>query len=505
MLTPKTIRRAGLVALGLASSAVAAPCDIYEDGGTPCVAAHSTTRALYDDFDGALYQVKRSSDGATTDIHPRSRGGTANASEQDSFCQRTTCLISTIYDQSGRGNHLTQAPPGGAASGPEDGGYDYLSSAVGAPVTLRGQKAYGVFISPFTGYRNNNANGTARGDEAQGMYAVVDGTHYNKACCFDYGNAETNSQDTGNGHMEAIYFGEGDGSGRGQGSGSGPWIMADLENGLFTGFDPIKNDANPTINNRFVTAVVKGQPGHWAIRGGNANGGGLSTYYDGGRPNNGYNPMQKEGAIILGIGGDNSNGAQGTFYEGVMTSGYPDSDTENRVQDDIVNANYATTSLNSGPKISVGSSVSFHVTTPGYTDRFISHNGDTVNTQVVSSSSSYGARRQATWIVHKGLANSDCYSFESSDTPGSYIRHSAYQLRVNKNDGSKIFSEDATFCTESGLNGQGDSIRSWSYPARYWRHYTATLYISSNGGPHQYDNRGYFNDDVSFNVNAGLA
>lgn len=29
-----------------------------------------------------------------------------------------------------------------------------------------------------------------------------------------------------------------------------------------------------------------------------------------------------QGAIILGIGGDNSNGAIGTFYEGVMTQGY---------------------------------------------------------------------------------------------------------------------------------------------------------------------------------------
>ncbi len=46
----------------------------------------------------------------------------------------------------------------------------------------------------------------------------------------------------------------------------------------------------------------------------------MSTYYSGQRPD-GYYPMNKEGAIILGIGGDNSNSGQGTFYEGVMTSG----------------------------------------------------------------------------------------------------------------------------------------------------------------------------------------
>ena len=91
----------------------AAPCDIYQSGGTPCVAAHSTTRALYSAFSGSLYQVKRNSDQATSNIAPLSAGGVANAAAQDSFCSGTSCVISIIYDQSGRGNHLTQAPPGG--------------------------------------------------------------------------------------------------------------------------------------------------------------------------------------------------------------------------------------------------------------------------------------------------------------------------------------------------------------------------------------------------------
>ena len=32
---------------------------------------------------------------------------------------------------------------------------------------------------------------------------VIDGTHFNGGCCFDYGNAETNNLDNGNGDMEA--------------------------------------------------------------------------------------------------------------------------------------------------------------------------------------------------------------------------------------------------------------------------------------------------------------
>src|SRR5258707_1264370 len=84
------------------------PCDIYATGGTPCVAAHSTTRALFGAYSGRLYQVRRASDGATTDIGTLAAGGFANAGTQDSFCAGTTCLITVIYDQTSRGNNLTQ-------------------------------------------------------------------------------------------------------------------------------------------------------------------------------------------------------------------------------------------------------------------------------------------------------------------------------------------------------------------------------------------------------------
>lgn len=314
------------------------PCDLYANGGTPCVAAHSTTRALYGSYNGPLYQVRRASDKATRDIGVLSAGGVANAATQDSFCAGTSCVISVIYDQSGRNNRLTQAPPGGF-SGPAAGGYDNLANATAAPITVAGHRAYGVFVAPGTGYRNNATNGVAKGDQPEGMYAVLDGTHYNGGCCFDYGNAETNSRDNGNGTMETIYFGNI--KVWGYGSGNGPWIMADLENGLFSGVNQRYNAGDPSISHRYLTAVVKGGPNRWAIRGGNAQSGGLSTFYNGVRPNvAGYNPMKKEGAIILGIGGDNSHGSAGTFYEGVMTSGYPSDATENAVQTNINAAGY---------------------------------------------------------------------------------------------------------------------------------------------------------------------
>ena len=77
------------------------PCDIYAAAGAPCVAAHSTTRALYASYNGPLYQVLRQSDGKTLDIgviQPVASpmpdaGGYANAAAQDAFCSNTFCWI----------------------------------------------------------------------------------------------------------------------------------------------------------------------------------------------------------------------------------------------------------------------------------------------------------------------------------------------------------------------------------------------------------------------------
>ena len=56
------------------------PCDIYA-AATPCVAAFSTTRALYSSYAGSLYQVARQSDNTTANIGILS-DGYANAAAQ---------------------------------------------------------------------------------------------------------------------------------------------------------------------------------------------------------------------------------------------------------------------------------------------------------------------------------------------------------------------------------------------------------------------------------------
>lgn len=328
------------------------PCDIYGAAGTPCVAAHSTTRALYAAYNGPLYQVSRQSDGKTLDIgviQPTASpladaGGYADAAAQDAFCANTLCLVTKIYDQSPKHNDLLQAPPGPLFPGPAKGAFDTQPIADMAPITIMGHKAYGVYIMPGMGFRNNNATGLAINDEPEGIYYVVDGTHYDSGCCFDYGNASTNGRAVGTGTMETTYFGTA--TAWGSGNGPGPWIMADMEAGLFSGYNAKQNVADPTIDSwRFVTAVVNGGGGNqWDLRGGNAQQGGLTTFYSGVRPgsrtNNDYYPMHKQGAILLGIGGDNGNGSSGTFYEGVMTTGYPTEAVTDAVQANIVAAKY---------------------------------------------------------------------------------------------------------------------------------------------------------------------
>ena len=201
------------------------------------MAAHSTTRALYASYNGPLYQVLRQSDGKTLDIgvvQPVASpvpdaGGYADAAAQDAFCANTYCWITTIYDQSPKHNDLTQAPRGGF-SGPAMGGFNNLPVADMAPITIMGHKAYGVFIEPGMGLRQNDAKGTAVDDQAEGQYWVINGQHYNSGCCFDYGNAEIDSRDDDNGTMETAYYGNA--AAWYHGNPPGPWIMTDQENNL---------------------------------------------------------------------------------------------------------------------------------------------------------------------------------------------------------------------------------------------------------------------------------
>lgn len=308
------------------------PCDIYKDGKTPCVAAHSMVRALFESYDGPLYQVRRTSDNKTMDIPLKSKGGYVNAAVQDSFLGGKPGTISKIYDQSEMGNHLVKSPIGGWLYQPAD-----EAIANDTMIMINGNKAYGCYTHRHMGYRNNTTKGIATGAQSEGIYMVASGKSVNDSCCYDYGNAETNMKNNGTGTMETIYWGSMCYPGFGPCTGKGPWVFADLENGLFQGGETGRNAQNLTVICDYVTAIVKGNSKNYSIRAGDAQNGTLKTMASKApRPA----PNKLEGAIVLGVGGDNSWAARGIFFEGAITSGEPSDSIEDAVQKNIINAGY---------------------------------------------------------------------------------------------------------------------------------------------------------------------
>ncbi len=341
----------------VATAATSGPCDIYASGGTPCVTAHSTTRALFAAYDGPLYQVQRSSDGSYANIGLLAAGGVANAAQQDSFCAGTNCTITKIYDQTANHNDMPISW-GGFWKGPGPNGADVGANATALPLTVGGQKAYGVKVTQGVGYRVDYAKGVPTGAQPEGVYMVTSSNYVNQWCCFDYGSGENSHTDTGNATMNAIEWGTA--CWFGGCTGSGPWVEADLENGMYSSSTGPNQPSYTGVNFPFVTAMEKNNgTTNFTIKYGNANSGGLTTGFSGALPR-GYSPMKTDSSILLGTGGDNSVSGVGYFFEGAVTNGYPTDATENAVQTNLTGAGYSfgggNTGAKTGPLHAVGAS-----------------------------------------------------------------------------------------------------------------------------------------------------
>jgi hypothetical protein len=149
--------------------------------------------------------------------------------------------------------------------------------------------------------------------------------------------------------------------------------------------------------------------------------------------------------------------------------------------------------LDPGPRVSLQST-----TAGGY----IKHDDydDLVVTAPVSAGSSATDKRDATWVQAAGLADPSCISFESVNKPGSYLRHANFQFHLQPNDGSALFSQDATFCPQAGNSGQGTSFRSVNFTDRFIRTFDDTVYLASNGGTNPWDTATSWAGDSSWTV-----
>jgi hypothetical protein len=198
------------------------------------------------------------------------------------------------------------------------------------------------------GYRTSImviGDGVPLGTTAQAIHELVDGTHSDSACCWDFGNVSPDP--TRYGVMNPRFFGV---ACWGRGAGSGPRFMAQLEAGVWAGGtnpgDPgwgaldtnaPPNESNPSSRVQCVLGFLKTNPTTWSLRMADAQtASSVTTAYAGGLPKEWSN----EAGIVLGVGGDNSNSSWGTFYEGAILSGFPGDDVEVAILQNNKDAGY---------------------------------------------------------------------------------------------------------------------------------------------------------------------
>jgi hypothetical protein len=373
------------------------PCDIYAAAGQECVAAYSTVRRLLSTYTGPLYQIRVGSSqfniggqlvtnpnvnadqpgnsqtmpqlGELVDI-PQTADGFADPTIQRERCTLPTiCTVSLLYDQSGRENHMPVAKGGQRAGGvfaPLDDFETVMDER--AALTVGGHPVYSLFMQTRQGYRlATPGNGVPVDQEAQGIYMLADGTRAGGACCWDFGNVTPNPRQFS--EMNTLFFGEGY---WGDGNASPPWFGADFEAGVWMGGsaegepgwgqlypegDPRNNNgiARPPNPNNPSMAGVEFALGFlktdddadntYVLRMANASTATeIQTAHRGRYPKLSF-PMgahgaDNQGAVVLGVGGDNSNNSFGTFYEGAVVAGFPDDATELAVMQNIQAAGY---------------------------------------------------------------------------------------------------------------------------------------------------------------------
>jgi hypothetical protein len=374
---------------------VEGPCDIYEAAGQPCVAAYSTIRRLRSAYTGPLYQIRVGSSpfnigglvvtnpnvnadqagnsqtmpqpGELVDI-PQTADGFADASVQQERCPLgTTCTVSLLYDQSGRENHMPVAKGGQRAGGvfaPLDDFETVMDAR--AAINVGGHPVFSLRMEARQGYRlTTPGNGVPVDQEAQGIYMLADGTRAGNACCWDFGNVTPDP--TQFREMNTLFFGEGF---WGDGNGPAPWFGADFEAGVWMGgsvegqpgWGQLYNAGDPRNTNgiarppnpnnpsmagvQFALGFLKtdDDPSNtYVLRMANtATATELQTAHRGPYPKLSYagHGAENQGAVVLGVGGDNSNNSFGTFYEGAVVAGFPDDATELAVMQNIQAARY---------------------------------------------------------------------------------------------------------------------------------------------------------------------
>lgn len=108
------------------------------------------------------------------------------------------------------------------------------------------------------------------------------------------------------------------------------------------------------------------------------------------------------------------------------------------------------------------------------------------------------SREDSTFKQVKGLADSSCYSFVTHD--GAYLRHRNFVLRAERDDGSSLFKQDATFCPrDSSYYSGATMLESVNYPGYFLRHQNFVVRLE------RFEYSSQFFQDASFQLVGGLA
>ena len=250
----------------VASAVDEGPCDVLAAAGNPCVAAHSTVRALYAKYAGPLYRVIRANN-ESANVSVLKPGGFADVWEHEKFCAGGDCVIANVFDQSPQGNHLYQRISDGVV-------HKMVNASKHKIGVSGGVEVYGMWFDPGHGYHTDFTTGIAKGNAPESIYAVMSGTHVNDDCCFDYGNSENTTAQpvaTGDyacGAMEAIYLGNAHWMGNSGFGDTGPWLGADLEAGMYYGGGNATklNPDNKPLPMEFVSLHLKGRTDGFALK-----------------------------------------------------------------------------------------------------------------------------------------------------------------------------------------------------------------------------------------------
>ena len=190
--------------------------------------------------------------------------------------------------------------------------------------------------------------------------------------------------------------------------------------------------------------------------GGDAQTGELKVMFDGKRVNRSYDPMRKQGAIVLGNGGDNSNGSQGTFYEGAMTAAgtFPTQETNQKVQANVVAAKYDVPRLSLAPASATDTPPGLQTFSPG------SSQDTTVTFTNTTGRPSTGVKLSisvpAGWTSVVSGATETSKTFTDPVAPGATV-----SATFKVTSGPAAFNGDLVANASWTANGQTQSETAW--------------------------------------------